>query len=470
MQVLIVGGTAPTHIRPHVALVAELVTRGHAVTYVCGEPVRGLVAPTGAQLVTYPTALPTRAADDSGDWPDDGVAGMRLFLEDNLVALPHVQALDRPDVVLYETGGYAGAVAARAWGVPAAGLSPAVVAWDGYAEDMAVVQATLEASPAWADYDSTFTAWFTEHGMPRSWQDTMWYPDHGLVMIPRVMQPHADRVGPHQRFVGPCLGQDRHAETFTPAVTDRRILYVASGTAYTDRPALYRAAVTAVAGDEWHVVLATGRGVALGDLPGSVEVHERVPQLGVLAHADAFVTHAGMGSCTEALWQGVPMVAVPAAVDQFMNADTLVANGAGAHVAEADATPDALRQALDGLTPIDALPAGGAEQRWRVTRRRRRRGDQLPLRTVPRLESELRAYTSHDALPPSSDVSTVRRRARSRRSAGRAACAWAVVFALVSLYWAAGGWWVMRRSGSRSIAWHTSATRRSWPSCGQHSP
>ncbi|HEX4108538.1 MAG TPA: hypothetical protein VHX88_10410, partial [Solirubrobacteraceae bacterium] len=72
MQILVVGGAAPTHIRPHVALVDELVARGHAVTYVCGNPVRDLVA--SAEVVTYPTALPTRGADDSGVWPDDPVA------------------------------------------------------------------------------------------------------------------------------------------------------------------------------------------------------------------------------------------------------------------------------------------------------------------------------------------------------------------------------------------------------------
>jgi hypothetical protein len=40
---------------------------------------------------------------------------------------------------------------------------------------------------------------------------------------------------------------------------------------------------------------------------------------------------------------------------------------------------------------------------------------------------------------PSSVISTFRRRARSRGAAARAACAWAVIFALMSLYWAAGG-------------------------------
>jgi hypothetical protein len=39
----------------------------------------------------------------------------------------------------------------------------------------------------------------------------------------------------------------------------------------------------------------------------------------------------------------------------------------------------------------------------------------------------------------SGELSTVRGRGHPERSAGRAAFAWAVIFALMSLYWAAGG-------------------------------
>ena len=58
------------------------------------------------------------------------------------------------------------------------------------------------------------------------------------------------------------------------------------------------------------------------------------PQLDVLAHADVFITHAGMGGAGEALWFGVPTVAIPQAVDQFANAAQLEAIGAGVQLGE----------------------------------------------------------------------------------------------------------------------------------------
>jgi UDP:flavonoid glycosyltransferase YjiC (YdhE family) len=78
------------------------------------------------------------------------------------------------------------------------------------------------------------------------------------------------------------------------------------------------------------MVLATGGRVAadaLGTVPDWVQVEDFVPQVAVLHQADAFVTHAGMGSSAEALWCGVPTVAVPQAVDQYGNADQLAALG-----------------------------------------------------------------------------------------------------------------------------------------------
>lgn len=84
----------------------------------------------------------------------------------------------------------------------------------------------------------------------------------------------------------------------------------------------------------------------LGPVPSNVELHEWVPQLAVLGRASVFVTHAGMGGCSEGLYQGVPMVAVPQAVDQFGNAAMLEALGVGVHLPMQQATPGALRDAV----------------------------------------------------------------------------------------------------------------------------
>lgn len=88
----------------------------------------------------------------------------------------------------------------------------------------------------------------------------------------------------------------------------------------------------------------------LGTVPPNVEVHRWVPQLAILEQADAFITHAGMGGSSEGLFTGVPMIAVPQAVDQFTNADRLVELGVARRIDTPDATAALLRTTLTELT------------------------------------------------------------------------------------------------------------------------
>ena len=128
--------------------------------------------------------------------------------------------------------------------------------------------------------------------------------------------------------------------------------WLRSARSYTRRPDVFRNVIAALDGTGWRMVLATGGRVAtddLGTVADWVQVEDFVPQVAVLHRADAFVTHAGMGSCTEALWCGVPTVAVPQAVDQFGNADQLAAIGVGVHLTSNPPAPDELRTALLGV-------------------------------------------------------------------------------------------------------------------------
>lgn len=128
-------------------------------------------------------------------------------------------------------------------------------------------------------------------------------------------------------------------------------MLVSFGSAYHDEPGLFRACAAAFGPLAWDVVLAVGPHLdleALGELPPNVAVHRWVPQLGVLGRATAFVTHAGMGGCSEGLWHGVPMVAVPQAVDQFGNADRLVELGVARRL-DVAASADELRAAVVAL-------------------------------------------------------------------------------------------------------------------------
>ncbi|MDQ1007596.1 MGT family glycosyltransferase [Streptomyces sp. V4I23] len=179
-------------------------------------------------------------------------------------------------------------------------------------------------------------------------------PRRSVVLIPRALQPNADRVDESvYSFVGACHGDRRDQGEWQRPADAEKVVLVSLGSTFTKQPAFYRECVKAF-GDlpGWHLVLQIGRYVdvaELGELPSNVEVHSWVPQLSVLRQADAFVTHAGAGGSQEGLATGTPMVAVPQAVDQFGNADMLVGLGVARRLSTEEATAHDLREAVLSL-------------------------------------------------------------------------------------------------------------------------
>ncbi|MFD7578071.1 macrolide family glycosyltransferase [Kitasatospora sp. NPDC059811] len=361
-HILMVSIPAHGHVNPSLAVIAELVARGHRVSYVNDASFAGAVESTGARFVPYPTRLPLAGGPDA--WEEDPVALQELFLDDALAMYPvllEAFADDRPDLVLCDIAGFAGRALGERLGVPVVQLSPTYVGWEGIEQDMAEVYEAIRSGPGGAEHYRRFADWLAEAGtVERDVDAFKGRPARSVALIPRALQLNADRVDERRvTFVGPCFGDRAHQGEWQRPAHAEKVLLVSLGSAFTHQPAFYRACVQAFGGlPGWHTVLQVGAHTDLADLgevPDTVEVHRWVPQLSVLAQADAFVTHAGMGGSSEGLYHGVPMIAVPQAVDQFANADALVGLGVARRLDTAQATPQALRGALLELVDDPAV-------------------------------------------------------------------------------------------------------------------
>ncbi|MCX2968663.1 glycosyltransferase [Streptomyces sp. JHD 1] len=365
---------AAGHVHPSLEVMRELVARGHRVTYAVPAQFAEAVASVGAEPRPYTSVLPTD--DDPAAWGTELIDALELFLDDAVQALPQLArayAGDEPDLVLYDIAAYPAPVLAHRWGVPAVQLSPCMVAWEGYEEEVGEeLYAPVRTSPRGIAYTARFRAWLAENGLPGTDPERfVGRPRRSLALIPSALQPQADRVDRSvYTFTGACQGDRGHQGDWTRPADAERVVLVSLGSTFTRQPAFYRACLAAF-GDlpGWHLVLQIGKHVAeaeLGPLPPNVEVHRWVPQLRVLQQADLFVTHAGMGGSQEGLTCGVPMIAVPQAVDQFTNADLLAALGVARRIDTEDATPEALRAAALALTTDPALPARFTALRTRL--------------------------------------------------------------------------------------------------------
>ncbi|GLF97835.1 macrolide-inactivating glycosyltransferase [Streptomyces yaizuensis] len=354
---------APGHVNPSLEVVRELVARGHRVSYAIPASFADKVAATGATPVVYESVLPTE--DDPDAWGTELIDNLEPFLRDAVHVLPQLVdafAGDEPDLVIHDITAYPAPVLAHRWGVPAVSLWPNLVPWEGYEEEVAAPMFDeLKKSERGQAYYARFGAWLAENGLGEVEPDHLvGRPRRGVVLIPKALQPQADRVDTDVfTFVGACQGERAEQPDWERPADAEKVLLVSLGSSFTKVPDFYRACLEAFGGlPGWHTVLQIGKHVdpaELGEIPAGVEVHPWVSQLSILRQADAFITHAGAGGSQEGLATATPMVAVPQAVDQFGNADMLAALGVARRLDSATATADELREAVLGLVGDPAV-------------------------------------------------------------------------------------------------------------------
>ncbi|SNY42276.1 macrolide family glycosyltransferase [Paractinoplanes atraurantiacus] len=308
-------------VNPTLPIVAELVRRGHTVSYHTSAAFGDEIAAAGAKVHLYP----------GGDLaiPDPPTpAGLVAALAGMAVrVLPSVLSdlrSVRPNLIVHDSACPWGAVAAKELGVPAASTFT-TFAFNRQAPSPTAGSWRLLLSP---DYVRSRRR--LGRGLPLVDLGNIRQPLN-LVFTSRAFQIGAGECDESYRFVGPSIGARPAVASFPLTQLQDPLLYASLGTVFSAGPRLLRGFALALAPLAGTVVVATGQTdpAALGDLPANVLAHRRVPQPEILDRAALFVTHGGMNSVNEALYAGVPMLVVPQGADQPLVASRVESLGAG---------------------------------------------------------------------------------------------------------------------------------------------
>jgi len=248
-----------------------------------------------------------------------------------LPALVDVARTWEPDAILFDSCDLAGPIAAAALRVPAVNHSFGVML------PLAALEAAREhVDPLWRGqglepdrHAGAFGGLFVDLAPPAF----AWEPPQGKVVR---MRPVSDATGSPPEWLGEL---------------DPPLVYVTMGTVH-NQPELFRPLLDGLGAAPGHrsalVTLGRqGNPDALGPLPDRVRVERFVPQGHVLPLAAAVVCHGGSGTTLGALAQGLPLVLVPQAADQFDNAARAEAAGAAVVLRPGEVTGDAVRAALE---------------------------------------------------------------------------------------------------------------------------
>lgn len=355
------------HVNPTLPLVEELVARGHRVTYVTGARLLPAVAPTGANLLERPWDPSVLAPAANGEPFDPAkvitaILRTQALLEQTYPAMVARFQQDRPDAFCYDTLDTLGSQLAEKLEVPTVELIPSMASNEHFnlrsvlapggdpAAMRAVFADVIEARAKFraANGLRTLDAASLIMNPPASLN---------LVFVPREFQIAGDTFDDSFRFLGPALGSRAGAGDWRPPADGSPVLFVSLGTVLNNRPDFFAQCIEAFGDSSWHVVMAVGETAALPPVPDNFEVAPYFPQPLVLADAAVFISHTGINSTMESLYNGVPLVSVPQMPEQALNGGRVEELGLGRRLDPETITPQSLRQTVDEVANSPAIHA-----------------------------------------------------------------------------------------------------------------
>lgn len=344
------------HVGSTLGIAAELVRRGHRVSYATTRSAAAPIAAAGATLIDYDTTL-----DDDADAPR-----FSTLLREARVVLPALTqrySAYVPDLVVYDAPmAWWGRILAAHWSVPAVPVWPGFVDREHPATHSGRLTRRRGLAKLAAGLGLTPEDVLLGRGTPAQ-----------LVLLPRALQEAGKSFDHSYQFVGPVPPPAPHdspqrAPVRTPSTGLPLVL---------TSPNLHRRSADAFAGRRSHAVAPLGKRVSMEALEQAV----------------AFVTDADLGPTLSALQAGVPLVVVPRSAGQQQVAARIVALGLGARIDHRDATGERLRDAVLGVCADEDIAVNLRTMRHRMERS----GGATAAATV--LEGVLAAQSGHRGRP-----------------------------------------------------------------------
>jgi MGT family glycosyltransferase len=351
------------HINPTLPLIEELTRRGDQITYYASEAFRPAIEQAGAMFRGIDAFFTERTPVD-----DNLVRFAYTLIHATQRMLPGLLAETRanpPDYILFDTLCIWGRCVAEILRIPAvASVSTIARPHEPMRREIAMamlptlpssVRMLVEGRRELRKFNEIVGQLRATYHIPKMGIADAYnnLADLNIVYSIKDLQAWPNTFDERFKFVGPFLDDLSQAATFPFAeLGEQPAIYISLGTVFNDKDDFYRLCFEAFADLNRRVILSIGSRTdisRLGAIPANFIVRPFVPQFQVLRHAALFITHAGMNSVNEGLFERVPLLMIPQAADQFFIARRLQRLGVGKTLDSSQLSADRLRSAAEEM-------------------------------------------------------------------------------------------------------------------------
>ncbi len=318
------------HVYPVLPLCSELVKRGHCVTYATSDHYARKIREAGAEPVIFSGRSPNielqeeikktflLSLADPAWWKmlNSFQIYRFAFTEEILPRLQRYYQERVPDLILYDRYMIAGRILARSLNCATIQISPHFAQ---YRKSLYRENGAFRNPEPESQYARALDSFLLTHGITTA--DNLWHAENlNIHFIPREFQYGNESFDERFCFVGALLNRPCNP-TWTNYSNGRPIILVSDLSGLrdalenTNSTGYFKLLVDALSGIGCHCILSIGDNVdphSLGSLPANFEINQRASHLEILPHAALSVCHGGMLSTLEALYNGVPVLALPA--------------------------------------------------------------------------------------------------------------------------------------------------------------
>lgn len=353
-RVLVVNGNLHGHVNPTLPLVRELVERGEEVWYFCSGIFAEKIIATGAHFIESGEILEQfyRNYKPTGNHPFYSI--IEYIIKTDQVMIPVVLEKTKGlkfDYIVHDSILGGGKFLGEIMNLPTICSSssfamnklpiPARMLERGFHPQLdEFYKVLVKACQGWGTNIPSVLDVFFKKG------------DINIVYTSKDFHPDADSFDESFKFIGPSI-KEREAIDFPfEKINSKKLIYISLGTINTEFVDFYKKCIEALGDTDMKVVMSIGNNTDISSferVPENFIIKNYVPQLEILKRASLFISHGGLNSVNEALYYGVPVIAIPMVNDQHMVTRQLIETGAGFGLKMEEITVEVIKNSVSRM-------------------------------------------------------------------------------------------------------------------------